>query len=85
MTQDFPFITDILSQPEGVKNAVDGYDPQSMRELSERLHRREFDRIIVTGMGSSGFASYAAWVRLAQAGMPAIWLDASELNTYSSS
>lgn len=84
MTQDFPFITDILSQPEGVKNAVDGYDPQSMRELSERLHRREFDRIIVTGMGSSGFASYAAWVRLAQAGMPAIWLDASELNTYAS-
>lgn len=82
MYADFPFITDILSQPEGVRNALKGYDPDRLNALSARYKAGEFDRIILTGMGSSLFAAYAAWVRLAQAGLPAQWVDASELNSY---
>ena len=82
MHEDFPFITDILSQPEGVRNAVRGFDPDALNALAGRYKAGEFDRIILTGMGSSFFAAYAAWVRLAQAGLPAIWVDASELNSY---
>lgn len=82
MYEDFPFITDILSQPEGVRNAVKGYDPEALNALTRRFQAGEFDRIILTGMGSSFFAAYAAWVQLAQAGLPAIWVDASELNSY---
>lgn len=82
MHEDFPFITDILSQPEGVRNAIRGYDPEAMSALAARWQAGEFDRVILTGMGSSFFAAYAAWVRLAQAGLPAVWVDASELNSY---
>jgi len=82
MYEDFPFITDILSQPEGVRNAVKGYDPEALSALAARYQAGEFDRIILTGMGSSFFAAYAAWVRLAQAGLPAVWVDASELISY---
>ena len=58
MTQDFPFITDIYPNLKGYERR-DGYDLQSMRDLASDYRRGS--TIIVTGMGSSGFASYA-WV-----------------------
>jgi glucosamine--fructose-6-phosphate aminotransferase (isomerizing) len=39
-------------------------------------------RIILTGMGSSLFAAYPAYLRLLQAGLAAIWIELSELLHY---
>lgn len=80
--QDFPFLSDILSQPKGLEDVVNGYDPAQMDSLREKLAGGAFDRVIITGMGASTFATYPAWLLLAQAGIPAYWMDTSELLAY---
>jgi glutamine---fructose-6-phosphate transaminase (isomerizing) len=79
--ENFPFLTDILTQPESVQKVVDGFDPKLMADLRQRVAHGDFDRIIITGMGASTFGSYPAWITLAQAGLPAFWMDTSELLT----
>ncbi len=84
MNEDFPFITDILSQPKGVQDVVDGYDSKLMDDLSKRFKRGDFDRVIITSMGASTFGTYPAWLTLLQAGVQAYWMDTSELLSYAS-
>lgn len=79
MTESFPFLTDILSQPKGLEDVINGYDPGLMSELRKRLSSGAIDRVVITGMGASTFGTYPAWLLLAQAGVPAYWADTSEL------
>jgi glutamine---fructose-6-phosphate transaminase (isomerizing) len=46
--------------------------------LSKVLGRR-YDRIVLTGMGSSHFAALPAWRRLVDAGHPVWWIDTGQL------
>lgn len=84
MTEKFPFVADILSQPQGVWDVVNQYDPDQVSTLAKRLQKGEFDRVVITAMGASTFGTYPAWLALVQAGIPAYWVDSSELLSYGS-
>ncbi|MCL4561442.1 MAG: SIS domain-containing protein [Chloroflexi bacterium] len=77
-----PFIDDILSQPEALRQCVSGYDPTLLQDIAKDLKAGRFDRILLTGMGSSTFGSYPAWLHLAQAGLPTWWVETGELLHY---
>lgn len=74
-----PYVEDILSQGRAVQAALDRYDPGALQGLAASLRRGEFDRIVLTGMGGSFFASYPIWLMLANAGLPAFLVDCAEL------
>ncbi|MCA2000518.1 MAG: SIS domain-containing protein [Chloroflexi bacterium] len=74
-----PYILDILSQPDALKTALEQFDPAPLAPLAKAVRGNEFDRILITGMGGSLYASYPVWLTLAQAGLPALWVDTAEL------
>ena len=76
---DNPYILDILSQPAAVKAVLERFDPAPLAPLATALQRGDFDRILLTGMGGSWYASYPTWLTLAAAGLPAMWVDTAEL------
>jgi glucosamine--fructose-6-phosphate aminotransferase (isomerizing) len=74
-----PFIEAIRGQPEAIRRAAEGLRAQ--RETLEAVARLAGHRgpPLLTGMGSSYFASYPAVAELARAGIPAVHADAAEL------
>ncbi len=70
-----PFITDILEQPAAVRRAVERFDTPALAGT----RASGFERVVITGMGSSLHAGYTAWLTLARAGVPAWHIDAGEL------
>src|SRR5689334_1512030 len=74
-----PYILDILSQPEALQTAIERFDPSPLDPLAAAIQRGDFDRIVLSGMGGSLYASYPTWLTLAAAGLPAIWVDTAEL------
>jgi glucosamine--fructose-6-phosphate aminotransferase (isomerizing) len=74
-----PYILDILSQPAALQMALERFDPSPLAPLASALQRGDFDRIVLSGMGGSLYASYPVWLTLANAGLPAIWIDTAEL------
>lgn len=74
-----PYILDILSQPAQLKHALEKFDTAQLAPLAQAIRNNDFDRIILTGMGGSLYASYPAWLTLANAGIPALWVDTAEL------
>jgi glucosamine--fructose-6-phosphate aminotransferase (isomerizing) len=74
-----PYILDILSQPEHLRNALGKFDAGHLAPLASAIRNNEFDRILLTGMGASLYAAYPAWLILANAGLPALWVDTAEL------
>ena len=74
-----PYILDILSQPTALQTALERFDAAPLTPLAAAIQRGDFDRIVLSGMGGSLYASYPAWLTLAAAGLPAIWIDTSEL------
>jgi glucosamine--fructose-6-phosphate aminotransferase (isomerizing) len=83
------FLNDILAQPKALRyalgqsalgqSALGQSDFSSLEPLAWALHKGEFDRVVLTGMGASYYALYTAWLHLAAAGYPAIWVDCAEL------
>jgi glucosamine--fructose-6-phosphate aminotransferase (isomerizing) len=73
------YILDILSQPDALKTALEQFDPAPLAPLAKAIQNNDFDRIILTGMGGSLYASYPVWLTLAAAGLPALWVDTAEL------
>jgi glucosamine--fructose-6-phosphate aminotransferase (isomerizing) len=74
-----PYIQDILSQPSALQIALERFDPSLLAPLASAIQRGDFDRIVLSGMGGSLYASYPVWLTLANAGLPAIWIDTAEL------
>lgn len=77
-----PYIYDILSQPEALRAALEHYPAEKIEPLRVRLQAGDFDRIVLTGMGSSFNAAYPAWLRLAVLPIPTLFLNAAELLHY---
>jgi glucosamine--fructose-6-phosphate aminotransferase (isomerizing) len=72
-----PFERDIASQPEALRAFA-----QLPTPLADRLEPRGrgvYERIVLTGMGSSHFAALPSWRRLVAAGHPAWWVDTGQL------
>jgi glucosamine--fructose-6-phosphate aminotransferase (isomerizing) len=76
---NIPYILDILDQPNSLKTALEQFDPAPLAPLAKAIRNNEFDRILITGMGGSLYASYPVWLAFAQAGLPALWVDTAEL------
>ncbi len=74
-----PYILDILEQPNALRTALEKFDPAPLAPLAKAIRNNDFDRILITGMGGSFYASYPVWLTLANAGLPALWVDAAEL------
>jgi glucosamine--fructose-6-phosphate aminotransferase (isomerizing) len=70
-----PFEEDILDQPRALHAFLDGPRPSRVTDRPAG----DYDRIILTGMGSSHFAGLRAWRRLAAARLPAWWVSTDEL------
>jgi len=73
-----PYVQEILSQADSAKSALNKFEPSSLRLLIQSIQRGGFDRIVLTGMGASLFASYPIWLQLVHAGLPAYWIDCAE-------
>src|SRR5258706_5154676 len=73
------YVQDILSQADSVKVAVSKCESTSLKLLARSIQRGDFDRIVLTGMGGSLFASCPIWLQLVKAGLPAHWIDCAEL------
>lgn len=74
MTELTPFERDIAEQPAALRRLAAASPP----ELAAARNRR-WERIVLTGMGSSHFASIPTWRRLTALGLPAWRLDTGQL------
>jgi glucosamine--fructose-6-phosphate aminotransferase (isomerizing) len=78
-----PYIQDILSQPQAVRDACRYFSTGALTPLAQRLRQNEFDRILITGMGASYHAAYPATLHLSRQPTPVMWVNAAELLHYS--
>jgi len=70
-----PYINDILSQPAALREAVEKYSTSSL----EKINLIDFDRVILSGMGSSFNAAYPAFIRLSNQAVPVQLINTAEL------
>jgi glucosamine--fructose-6-phosphate aminotransferase (isomerizing) len=74
-----PYISDILSQPSALKEALSRFQPSSLEPVVKRLKAGDFDRILISGMGSSHNAAYPALIELSRQPLPVQLVNAAEL------
>jgi glutamine---fructose-6-phosphate transaminase (isomerizing) len=77
-----PYISDLLAQPAALRNLLTDYSGRTLDDLAEQLRLGKFDRIIVTGMGSSFNAAYPGVIRLCGQSAPVQFVNAAELLHY---
>lgn len=70
-----PYILDILSQPAALRDALYQYSTSVL----EKIHLTDFDRVIISGMGSSHNAAYPALIELSKQSVPVQLVNAAEL------
>lgn len=72
-----PYIADILAQPSVLDALLTSGLPEDVTSLLRTCGT--FERIVLTGMGSSLQGMYPAYLRLATAGLPVWIIDTAEL------
>jgi glucosamine--fructose-6-phosphate aminotransferase (isomerizing) len=70
-----PYIQDILSQPIALRRALESHSSSPLTSLN----LVEFDHIILSGMGSSFYAAYPAFIELSKQPVPVQLVNAAEL------
>ena len=69
------YIGDILSQPAALREALINYSSSAL----DKINLAEFDRVILSGMGSSCYAAYPALIELSKQATPVQLVNAAEL------
>jgi len=69
------YIQDILSQPAALRDVLDQYSTSAL----EKIKLSGFDRVIISGMGSSYNAAYPAFIKLSNQPVPVQLVNAAEL------
>jgi glucosamine--fructose-6-phosphate aminotransferase (isomerizing) len=77
LIENSPYFADIQAQPEALQRVISAGLPTTLEPLLSAIGG--FDRIILTGMGSSLNALYPSYLRLASAGFPVWHEDTAEL------
>jgi glucosamine--fructose-6-phosphate aminotransferase (isomerizing) len=77
-----PYIADLVAQPSALRELLKQYSRRPLEILSENIRNGRFDRIIVTGMGSSFNAAYPAVIQLSSQSVPVQFINAAELLHY---
>ena len=70
-----PYLRDILSQPAALREALDRYSISALQPIA----LAQFDRILISGMGSSCYAAYPALIELSKQPLPVQLVNAAEL------
>ena len=70
-----PYIKNILSQPAALRAALTNYSSSAL----ENIDVTTYDRIILSGMGSSCYAAYPALIELSRQSVPVQLVNAAEL------
>lgn len=73
------YLHDILQQPASLTNTASALHSSNPSTLLTALQNHVFDRIILTGMGASLYASYLALPGFSQTGLPVAAIETSEL------
>jgi glucosamine--fructose-6-phosphate aminotransferase (isomerizing) len=75
------YITDILAQPQALRDTLNALQPlnHELDGIARALRTGRFDRVILTGIGGSYAALYPLWSQLAQAGVAAHLIETSVL------
>lgn len=77
------YCRDILNQPHAVRETLAALTvDEGVQAIGRRLRRGSFDRIVLTGMGSSFFALFPINLHLGQMGNTSLMLETSELIHY---
>lgn len=71
------FVHDIRSQGDALRTLL-GH-AREIKSAAAELDLASFDRIVLSGMGGSHFASYPSWLDLVDRGLPTWWVDTAEL------
>lgn len=70
-----PFERDIADQPDALRALAQSPASPPL----PALRPGDYERVVLTGMGSSHFAALPSWRRLVAAGHPAWWVDTGQL------
>jgi len=77
------YLQDLLDQPRALENTFKSLDrSKELLSLAARLQRKKFQRIVLTGMGSSFHALHPLNLQLIGHGFTAIMVETSELVHY---
>jgi glutamine---fructose-6-phosphate transaminase (isomerizing) len=81
-----PYLRDLLDQPLALQNTLAGLqDTSNLLPLAQRLASGEFQRVLLTGMGSSYHALHPLHFTLLTHGLNSMMMEASELIHYAPS
>ncbi len=79
------YLRDILCQPKALEDTLAALEtPQPLLHLTRRLHQGKFQRVVLTGMGSSFHALHSINLNLIDYGFTAVMAETSELVHYQS-
>ena len=77
------YLEDILSQPKALDDTLNSLDiPDGLHDLTQQVKRGKFQRVVLTGMGSSYHALQPLTLQLADHGLTAFRVETSELIHY---
>jgi glutamine---fructose-6-phosphate transaminase (isomerizing) len=77
------YLRDILDQPRALTHTLENLQrSKPLQDLASRLHRGKFQRIVLTGMGSSFHALHPLNLQLIDHGFTALMVETSELVHY---
>lgn len=78
------FLEEMFNQPKAIRSTVASYLEVrgEVESLVEGVNRREFKRIVMTGMGNSYYALLPSWFKLNKAGLNIQIIETSELLHY---
>ena len=77
------YLHDLLDQPSALQETLDALDmPKDLANLARHLNRGKFERIVLTGMGSSFHALHPLDQQLTSHGFTPIMVETSELIHY---
>jgi glutamine---fructose-6-phosphate transaminase (isomerizing) len=74
-----PYLHDLLAQPEAVAGTCRALHHIDLGSIPERFHEGAFDRVVLTGMGSSHHALHVTTPELSATRRPVILIETSEL------
>jgi glucosamine--fructose-6-phosphate aminotransferase (isomerizing) len=78
-----PYFRDILDQPRALEETHRHLRPSpSLESLARHLADGRYQRVVLTGMGSSYYGLYPLLLRLVEVGVPAVMVESSELLHY---
>ena len=72
-----PYLADVLDQPRALAALVDS--APSIASAVETCGLAQRPRVIISGMGSSHFATFELWSTLVRMGVPAWWVETTQL------